>query len=149
MKGIILGVAALTLVVIGALAGRSFLERQAARRDFEALREELWSARSQADSCRVALIGKEQEFRRFDAFVDSLHARVRAFEDAAQGGVPGSEYSDYLTTFDRYNDSVAVWQDRADSLQAVEESCRALAGVHNTLQDSVRRRFPVSGEGDP
>lgn len=140
MKRIILGFAALTLVVVGALASRSLLEGRALRMEFDALREELWSVRSQADSCRQALAWEEQEFLSFDAYVDSLHTQVRAFEDPDQGGVPGEEYPEYLDAFQRYNDSVVVWESRADSLQASEAFCRTLAESHNALQDSLRRR---------
>ncbi len=145
MKRIIVGVAILALVVTGAVAGWSLKERRAVRRELETLRGELWSTRSMADSCRLSLAREEQEFRGFDAYIDSLHTRVRGFEDLDPGGVPGPEYPEYLALFDRYNDSVAVWQSRADSLRATEASCRSLAESHNTLQDSLRRRSSEVG----
>jgi hypothetical protein len=72
---------------------------------------------------------------------------VTGFEDPDQGGVPGDEYGEYLATFDRYNDSVAVWESRADALRATEAYCRVLAEAHNALQDSIRVRFPEAGGG--
>jgi hypothetical protein len=145
MKRILLGTGALVLVALGALAVHSFLGENEVRRELEALRGELRSARSQADSCRVALTWEEQDFLGFDAYVDSLHGQVRGFEDPDQGGVPGVEYEEYLASFDRYNDSVAVWQNRVDSLRATEASCRALAEAHNALGDSLRQRLSEVG----
>jgi hypothetical protein len=110
-------------------------------RELESLREQLRSARILVDSCRVALTWEEQDFLRFDSFVDSLRSRVEEFEDPEQGGVPEEDYPEYMTGFNRYNDSVAVWQDRADSLRAKEAECRALAEAHNLLGDSLRRRL--------
>jgi len=145
MSRIALGIGALALAVGGAVAGHFLLEERQVRREVETLREELRFARTRADSCTVALTWEEQDFLRLDVYVDSLHAQVRGFEDPAQGGVPGAEYEEYLSDFNRYNDSVAVWQNRADSLRNTEESCRTLAEIHNALQDSLRLRLSEVG----
>jgi hypothetical protein len=88
----------------------------------------------------TALAWEERGFRRFDRMVDSLRIRMESYEDPDRGGVPQAEYEAYLRSFERYNDSVAVWQDRADSLRAKEAACRALIEDHNLLGDSIRRR---------
>ncbi len=134
MKRIVLVVAAVVLVTAGAVAALSLRKEEGIRRELEALREELRVARVQADSCRVALTWEEQEFLGFDSFVDSLRTRVDDFEDPDQGGVPEADYAEYLRGFNRYNDSVAVWQERADSLRAREAECRSLAEAHNLLR---------------
>jgi hypothetical protein len=147
MKRSLLTAGILALTAFGGLAGLLLRERTEARRELEGLREELWVSRSKADSCQFALASEQEELLRFGSYLDSLHAQVRGFEDTEQGGVPGDEYGEYLATFDRYNDSVAVWKDRADALRATEAYCRVLAEAHNALQDSIRGRFPeVSGD---
>ena len=138
----------LALTAIGGFAGLAFREKKEARRELEGLREELWASRSKADSCQIALLSEQEEFLRFDSYLDSLHAQVTGFEDPERGGVPGEEYGKYLATFDRYNDSVAVWTNRTNALRATEAHCRVLAEAHNALQDSIRGRFPEAG-GDP
>jgi hypothetical protein len=141
MKRIILGVGVLLLMAVGAVGILSLREKRRVVRELESLREQLLYARVLADSCRIALSWEEQDFLRFDSFVDSLRSRVEGFEDPEQGGVPQEVYPEYMRGFNRYNDSVAVWQDRADSLRAREAECRALAEAHNLLGDSLRRRL--------
>jgi hypothetical protein len=140
MKRILMVVAALALIVSAGLAGGSILERNRYVREMELLRASLRQARFSVDSCRMALTYQEQSFRLFDEMVDSLRREVRGFEDPAQGGVPEAMYPEYLEAFDAYNDSVANWQLRADSLQTAEAICRALVESHNALSDSLRRR---------
>jgi hypothetical protein len=92
-----------------------------------------------ADSCRTVLGWEQEGFLDFNRVVDSLRANMERFEDPEQGGVPQEIYSEYLESFERYNDSVDVWQERADTLQAKEDRCRALVEAHNQLSDSIRR----------
>jgi hypothetical protein len=141
MKRILMGIAALSVIVTAGLAGGSILERNRLIREIELLRGDLHQTRFSVDSCKMALVYHEQDFLLFDAMVDSLHAEVNAFEDASQGGVPEARYPEYLEVFDLYNDSVAVWQGRADSLQASEATCRVLVERHNSLSDSLRGRL--------
>jgi hypothetical protein len=132
-------------VLLGSVATLSFMEDRRFSRHLEALRGDLRLARATADSCALVLTWEEQDFLDFDAFVDSLHHSVRSFEDIEQGGVPQAEYSDYLEDFERYNDSVAVWQTKADALQSTEASCRALAEAHNALSDSLAGLLRLHG----
>jgi hypothetical protein len=141
MKRLLMGMAALSVVVAAGLAGGSILERNRFIREIEFLRTDLHQTRFSVDSCKMALVYQEQGFLLFDALVDSLHAEVRTFEDPSRGGVPEARYPEYLEVFDLYNDSVAVWQDRADSLQTSEATCRSLIEWHNLLSDSLRGRL--------
>jgi hypothetical protein len=65
---------------------------------------------------------------------------MEGYEDPDRGGVPQAEYQAYLESFEAYNDSVAAWQSRADSLRAMEAACRALVEAHNVLGDSIRHK---------
>jgi hypothetical protein len=116
------------------------MERNRRIAEMQALRAALDQARFSADSCKVALSWEEQGFLAFDRLVDSLRNEVESFEDSDRGGVPHEEYEAYLESFERYNDSVGVWQARADSLRLKEASCRALIEAHNALGDSIRQR---------
>ena len=130
--------AALVVLISAGLAGGTILERNRQIGEMELLRQRLQQARFSVDSCRVALAQKEQEFRRFDARVDSLRTEMEGYEDPSLGGVPQAEYEDYLEVFDAYNEAIPVWEARADSLQASEDVCRALVERHNALSDSIR-----------
>ena len=139
MKGLIFGVAALSLVILAGLAGAPILEQNRRRAEMTALRTALEAARSSADSCKAILAFEQEDFLRFDGLVDSLRAEVDGYEDPGQGGVPQAEYQEYLQSFERYNTSVESWQPRADNIQASEARCRALVEAHNQLGDSIRR----------
>ena len=89
-----------------------------------------------------------EERRELQTLTDDLRG-ARAFEDPEQGGVPEAVYRQYLSVFSAYNDSVAVWQDRADALRESEERCRDLAQLHNTLGDSLRDLYGRSGDAIP
>lgn len=130
--------AALVVLISAGLAGGTILERNRQIREMELLRQRLQQARFSVDSCRVALAQEEQEFRRFDARVDSLRTEMEGYEDPSLGGVPQAEYEEYLGVFDAYNEAIPVWEARADSLQAGEDVCRALVERHNALSDSIR-----------
>jgi hypothetical protein len=140
MTRIVMVLGALAILILVGLAGGKVLERNRQVAEMKALREALDQARFAADSCMTALAWEERGFRRFDRMVDSLRIRMESYEDPDRGGVPQAEYEAYLRSFERYNDSVAVWQDRADSLRAKEAACRALIEDHNLLGDSIRRR---------
>lgn len=131
--------AALVVLVSAGLAGGTILERNREIREMELLRQRLQQARFSVDSCRVSLAQEEQDFRRFDARVDSLRSEMEGFEDPALGGVPQDEYEEYLEVFDAYNEAIPAWEARADSLQTSEDICRALVERHNALSDSIRR----------
>ncbi len=125
-------------MIVAAIASGPVLERHRRAGEIQTLRTALDLSRMSADSCRLALEWEQEEFLRFNGVVDSLRSEVDGYEDPARGGVPEEVYSDYLVAFDLYNDSVEVWQDRADSLQAKESRCRELVESHNQLSDSIR-----------
>lgn len=133
-------IGALALLILAGLYGGNLMERNRRIAELQALRAALDRARFSADSCKVALSWEEQGFLAFDRLVDSLRTDVEGFEDPDRGGVPHAEYEAYLESFQRYNDSVAVWQARADTLQMNEAACRGLIEAHNALGDSIRRR---------
>jgi hypothetical protein len=141
MNRLLMGIAALSVIITAGLAGGSILERNRFIHEIELLRADLYQTRFSVDSCKMALVYHEQSFFLFDGLVDSLRAEVRAFEDPSQGGVPEARYPEYLEVFDLYNDSVAVWQGRADSLHTSEATCRLLVERHNLLSDSLRGRL--------
>ncbi len=147
MKRAMILAAAGALVVLAALAGGPVLERNRRAGEIRALRAALDQARFSADSCKNALAREERAFLRFHQSVDSLRGVVDAFEDPEQGGVPQSEYSEYLESFERYNTSVEDWQGRADTLQSMEARCRELVEAHNRLGDSIRRWQEGQGNG--
>jgi hypothetical protein len=138
MRALFILIAAGSMVVLAALAGGPILERNRRAGEMRALGAALDQARVSADSCKVALEWEEEEFFRFNAAVDSLRDAVGSYEDPTQGGVPEAEYERYLESFDQYNSSVLSWRERADSLQASEDRCRALIEAHNQLGDSIR-----------
>lgn len=140
MKRLLMAGAGLVVLVLAALSGSSILERNRTAAEWRALRAALEQARFSADSCRNALGYEERAFRRFDQAVDSLRSVTESFEDPAKGGVPQPQYEAYMESFERYNDSVDVWQTRADSLRASEGRCRSLVEAHNALGDSIRKR---------
>lgn len=144
MRRTLMAVVALAALITAGLAGGPILERNRFDKEISLLQGALHHARFSVDSCKMSLAQEEQRFLFFDEAVDSLHARVRSFEDPSQGGVPEALYPEYLEVFDRYNDSVAVWDARAGALQASEASCRGLVEKHNALGDSLRR---LSGLG--
>ena len=139
----------LTVLGLGLVPFRASRLERGERRELQTLTDDLRGARAEVNSCMRALEWQEEQFLHFDAMVDSLHVRVRAFEDPEQGGVPEAVYRQYLSVFSAYNDSVAVWQDRADALRESEERCRDLAQLHNTLGDSLRDLYGRSGDTIP
>lgn len=139
MKGLLLLLAAGSLVIFAAIAAGPVLERNRRSGQIQTLRAALDQARYSADSCKVSLSREERDFRLFDEVVDSLRSITDGYEDPQQGGVPQEEYEEYMETFDLYNTSVEAWQARADSLQANDAMCRLLIEAHNEMGDSIRR----------
>jgi hypothetical protein len=140
MKRLFIVIAALGVLILAGLAGGSILERNRRVAEMQALRAALDRARFVADSCKMALSWEEQGFLAFDRRIDSLRSEMQGYEDPDRGGVPQAEYQAYLESFEAYNDSVAAWQSRADSLRAMEAACRALVEAHNELGDSIRQK---------
>ena len=139
MKGLLLLLAAGSLVIFTAIAAGPVLERNRRAGQIQTLRAALDQARYSADSCKVALAREERDFRLFDEVVDSLRSVTDGYDDPERGGVPQEEYEEYLQAFQLYNTSVEAWQARADSLQANDSMCRLLVEAHNELGDSIRR----------
>lgn len=137
--------AGIVAVVGFVLLGYLFTERAREVDELRALSEEVQEARVVADSCRRALVQQENDFRRFDRFVDSLRGSVDAYEDLDDRGVPQEQYQEYLETFDGYNEAVARWDSVADSLRRNEASCRTLIQSYNALADSFRVRLDSAG----
>jgi hypothetical protein len=136
------GLLLVAMVVVGML---NIVDHQRTLREVRALQGRIYQARVAADSCRNTLAYQEDRFRAFDRRIDSLRARVRAFESLDERGVPEEQYQEYLRHFDAYNDSVATWRARADSLRSTETACRSLVAAHNLLTDSLRERLEAEG----
>lgn len=105
------------------------------------LREELALFRAAADSCNAEYEALEEDFRRYEARLDSLKNAVREFESLDPNGVPGEEYPEYLEAFDAYNEAVPEWEERTDSLESRRARCESLTEQHNALADSARSRL--------
>ena len=139
-------VAGAVVVVTGML---NIMDNMRTRREIEGLRGTIFTARLAADSCRGSLDLQEERFRSFGVRVDSLRAESRDFESLDPRGVPEERYAEYMERFNAYNDSVAAWDARVETLRANEEACRALVEEHNALSDSLRRRLVEEGTQVP
>lgn len=137
--------AGIVAVVGFVLLGYAFTERTREMQELRTLSEEVQEARVVADSCRRALVQQENDFRRFDRFIDSLRSSVDAYEELDDRGVPQEQYQEYLETFDGYNEAVARWDSVAEFLRQNEASCRALIEGYNALADSFRARLDSVG----
>lgn len=116
------------------------LTRPARRVDPTAtLRDTLHVLRSAADSCRSEIDESASRLQAFDARLDSLRSRVREYEAIDPRGVPADSYEVYLEAFDRYNESVPGWSERADTLRERWARCTDLTQTHNALADSLRQ----------
>jgi hypothetical protein len=104
-----------------------------------ALRDSIGVVRALVDSCRARVDETSAGIQDFTAQLDSMRARVRELEARDPRGVAADSYVIYLEAFDRYNESVPDWGQRADTLRALWAHCRDLATLHNTLADSLRR----------
>lgn len=103
------------------------------------VRDEIVATRDSVETCTAAVAAEEARFRAHDRHVESLREVVRSFESADGERVPANQYGGYLTAFDSYNEAVREWHERADSLRARSDGCRALAEHHNVLVDSLQR----------
>ncbi len=148
MKRSLSALAVVAVLILAVLAGRDILDRRRTVREIRDLRDRVYRARVSADSCRNELAYEERLFRRFDTVVDSLRRQVRDYERLDERGVPEAEYEEYLRHFEGYNDSVAVWHDRATALRESEAACRAFIEGHNALADTLRRRLRSEGMGE-
>jgi hypothetical protein len=102
------------------------------------LQQELASFRAAADSCNTRYGIVEARFRAIDQTVDSLRQVVLRYESMDPAGVPGEEYAEYLQAFDAYNESIPVWEARADTVERLNGQCRLMTEGHNELADSLR-----------
>jgi len=145
MKKVLLAVVGLGILVAVVLAARRVQEERERVSQVRAMQARVYDARVAVDSCRNELAYRESLFRRFDTLVGELRGEVDAYEALDARGVPEEEYDAYLEAFEGYNDSVSVWEVRADSLRATQAVCRMLAEDHNALTDSFRARLEAEG----
>lgn len=141
MQRLILGLMVVSSMAFLGWGGKRHFDRKAEVRAFEEATNRLRDARARADSCAIELAWEQERFLHFDGVVDSLRTVVDAYEGPGRGGVPEEDYPEYLQVFEAYNDSVAVWQSRADVVRDTDGACRRFAETHNTLRDSIRARF--------
>lgn len=135
-------------MAFGVIGVRTFVEQKRVRDEITALQGRVYEARVAADSCRNELAYQEVLFRRFDTLVNDMRGQVDAYEsldEAGRRGVPEAEYEAYMEAFEGYNDSVARWDARVDSLRSTEAVCRRLVEDHNALTDSFRTRLTEEG----
>lgn len=125
--------------------GKAWLENRAEVQAIERLRTHLAELRSGVGACRAALEREHSAFERYRASVESLLEAVREYETLDERGVPADRYEDYIDTFDRYNESLAGWQARADSLAVHDDACRGLTVRHNETADSLRQHLEDAG----
>jgi hypothetical protein len=126
-------------IVTGATVVYQTVRSSRARDPAALLADALGVLRAAAAACRSDLDVGTARLAVYDAQLDSLHGRVRAFEALDPRGVPADSYEVYLDAFHQYNDSAAGWSARADTLRARLASCRAVTERHNLLADSLRR----------
>lgn len=108
------------------------------------LRDAISSLRASSDSCRWDVENRAADLRVYNRQIDSIRARVRELEALDRRGVPVDSYRVYMRTFNEYNDSVAAWAPREDTVRALDARCRAIAETHNVLADSLRKLvFPL------
>lgn len=150
MDGLVRGIAAAVLglaVLAGIMwAAYAYLEP---RRRANQLQEAVRAQRLDADACRRGLVTAEANFREYDARVASLRSRVDRYESLHPEGVPADSFEVYLEVFDRYNEAVEGWQDRAEALRREREECVEVVEVHNELSDSLRVVLVEIGEIEP
>lgn len=128
---------ALSAAVLLFVAIDRMLERRRVAAEVNRLRGELFQARAAADRCQGSLLNSELRLREFDDVIAGLRAEVDSFEALDPRGVPEARYEEYMVSFERYNDSVAAWEDRAERLRTAEAACRATIEQHNALRDEL------------
>ncbi|MBR9988954.1 MAG: hypothetical protein KFH98_04315 [Gemmatimonadetes bacterium] len=108
------------------------------------LRGTITALRMEADSCRSEVDGYAARLRAYDARLDSMRTRVRELEALDRRGVPIDSFRIYMEAFTAYNDSVATWPPREDSVRVLDARCRVIAERHNVLADSLRNLvYPI------
>lgn len=146
-KFILVGVVVLGLVYF-AFGFRAWMEKQRQLDRIEALREDVFQARSDADACTSRLALDESIFRQTNASLDSLRSAVEGAEEPLPDGgrgVDAEEYEAYMEDFNAYNEGVERWEAEAQSVRDREEECRQLVLRHNLLVDSLRNVLRDSG----
>ncbi len=133
------------LALGGLESGLAFLHRHHTIQELRALRDRVYQARAAAEACRDDLASAQQLFRRYDAVVDSLRREVRHLEELDPKGIPETRYDEYLQKLKIYNDAVASWHLKSDSLEDREATCRDLAEAHDRLTDSLKYRLTQVG----
>jgi hypothetical protein len=111
------------------------------------VRDEIIAVRGAVDTCTAAMASEEARFREHDRRVESLRESVRSFKSPDGERVPADRYSGYLAAFDRYNEAVREWHERAESLRTQSTDCRALAQRHNVLVDSLQQLVGAARDG--
>jgi len=145
MKTVLASVAALAVGGIIVLGTLRLTERQRTGEEINRLREGLHQARVSADRCRSTLLTSEASLLALGITIDSLRNRVDSFETMNGTGVPARRYTEYLSIFDSYNDSVEVWGVREQRLRTVESSCRSTIEAHNAVRDSLQAVLGAAG----
>jgi hypothetical protein len=140
--GVALAASSLAVLVQG---GSRFMDQRNTAAEITRLREDLYRARVTSDRCRNSLAVSEASLQGLTATIDSLRSRVDSFEALGGGSVPTDRYGEYLSVFDSYNDSVAVWEVRSERLLTAEASCRAVIEEHNGLRDSIQSILSGAG----
>lgn len=129
--------AASTLAVL-ILGAERFMEQRRLTEEIERLRDGLYRARVASDRCRTSLATSEASLHDLTTTIAQLRNSVDSFEALGGGGVPSEVYEEYLSVFEMYNDSVAVWEIRSERLLAAETACRQDIEDHNALSDSIQ-----------
>jgi hypothetical protein len=101
-------------------------------------REALQVLRTAVDSCHAALAGNQEELLAYNEYLDSVRTRVRDLEALHPRGVPADSYRLYMQEFQRYNDSVAIWDARVAELTTARDECAVVTTAHNEMLDSLR-----------
>ena len=74
-----------------------------------------------------------------------MRARVDSFEALDERGVPEAQYDRYMDVFNAYNDSVEVYEVRAEQLRSADAACRGVIEGHNALSDSLNQVLRDAG----
>lgn len=133
--GVVVGVSTLAVLILGT---QRFMDQRRMAEEVERLRDELYRARVSSDRCRSSLATGEASLQDLTLVIDSLRSQVDSFEALGDGRVPSDRYEEYLSVFESYNDSVAVWEVRSERLLTQETSCRAVIEQHNAVRDSIQ-----------
>lgn len=142
------GLAVVAVLVAGTtvfLSVDRILERQRTEDHINGLREELYRSRVAADRCRGSLQTSQASLLELGVAIDSLKQLVEGYETIEGRGVPARNYDAYMSVFDEYNDSVAVWEGREERLRTAESACRTTIEEHNALTDSLQAVLTEAG----